>query len=790
MGDRPMAEVAMTGGMRRREDAGGQAGQRPQTAAQTSPGSLRVVRASGGLQASSRADFPAGRAVQMGRALDDGVVAAARDELYVFDAETLRFVEVSAGAQKNLGYGPDELQWMTPVDIKPMDRDAFEAMVAPLRHGTEELRFETTHQRKNGTLYPVQVRLQLVRGEERSLFLAVVQDLTERRRIDALLLGEQQVLEQMARNATANDLLAVITDWIERHYPQVHCAVLLLDGQGRMARHVAPGLPGPLVSVLDGIDFGADASPCALAAVAGAPVIVGDVTLETRWPLWQEVVRAHGFQACWSAPILAACDQVVGVFSLYLEVTAQASSEQISLLMRAAHLAAIAIERGKAEQRAAYLSHFDDLTGLPNRSLLQERVEKALMHARRYPRMAAVLFVGLDRWPQMSSLGVAVEEQALQHAAQRLLAVTRETDTAARVGSQVFAVLLTDLQGPAAVLSACQRIRDSLRLPLVIGSLEIVLSPSIGVSLYPQDADRALDLIQCAAVALQQSQALGNARCQFYRQATNEWVQERWALEAELRQALARRELCLEYQPKADLASGRITGVEALLRWRHPVRGTIPPAEFIPVAEDSGLIIPIGAWVLETACRQSRHWQDLGLPPIGMAVNLSGRQLSDPDLVSFVRRVLTETGLDPASLELELTESILMDRVEDNVAILNDIKRLGARLALDDFGTGYSSLSYLTRFRVDRLKIDRTFVQNLAHGSEQGAIAAAIITMAHALGLVVTAEGVETEAQQQMLRAQGCDEMQGYLLSRPLSAEDCEALLRARCQDQTRSGGR
>lgn len=748
-------------------------------------GKTRPVR-----HASHLGGVPAGGAAPMSHTLGDGVIAAALDEIYVFDAETLRFVEVSAGAQNNLGYGADDLRWMTPVHIKPMGRDAFETMIAPLRAGArEQLQFETTHQRKDGSRYPVQVRLQLVTGGERPLFLAVVEDLTERQRLDALLRGEQQVLEQMARNAKANDLLAVIIGGIERHYPRVRCSVLLLDHEGGRAHRVGPRMPAPLVAALNEMDLAARASPCAEAVFEGGPVIVGDVALETRWPVWQQAARAVGMQACWSVPILAGSDHVVGAFSLYLEVRAQASREQIGLLMRAAHLAAIALEREKAERRMAYLSHFDDLTGLPNRALLQERVAKALVHARRYPRNAAVLFISLDRWAQMSSFGSAVEEQALQHAAQRLAAVTRETDTAARVEAHVFGVLLTDLEGTPAVLSACHRIADSLMTPLTIGSLEVVLSPRIGIGLYPQDADTPSDLLQCAGVALQQSQAQGGAECQFYRQATNEWVQQRWALEADLRKALLRQELYLEYQPKVALASGRISGVEALLRWRHPTRGLVAPAEFIPVAEDSGLIVPIGAWVLEAACRQSQRWRAAGLRPLGMAVNLSGRQFGDPDLVWLVKRVLTETGLDPGSLELELTESILMDRVEDNAATLRDIKQLGVRLALDDFGTGYSSLSHLSRFPVDRLKIDRAFVQNMAQGTGQGAIATAIITMAHALGLVVTAEGVETEAQRQLLRAQGCDEIQGYLLSRALGPDDCEALLRAHDRAGAESAG-
>jgi len=705
------------------------------------------------------------------------LLAASFNEIYVFDAQTLRFIEVSAGAQQNLGYTLEELAELTPVDIKPMDHEAFDAVIAPLRfRERDEIRFETTHLRKNGTLYPVEVRLQWAHDESPPVLIAVIQDLSERRRVDALLLGELQVLEHMARNAKAEELLAIIIGWIERHYPRARCSVRLLDDQGMFAATVAPGLPSEFLGSLDAI--GPEASPCGAAARGRRPVIVSDITSDQRWPRWGDRVLAQGLSACWSVPILAANDQVLGAFALYLDAPLPATAEQVALLARAARLAAIAIERQRSEQRAAYLMHFDDLTGLPNLVLLRERVEKAIQHARRYSHTVAVLFIGLDRWRQMSTFGSAVEEQTLQYMAQSLQAVTRETDTLARVNPQAFAILLTDLSGTPAVLSACQRIREALAKPFTIADLEIVLTISIGISLYPQDTDGASELIECAAIALQQSQAAGSNQCQFYQQTTNEWVQQRWALEADLRQALLRQELYLEYQPKVDLRAGHISGVEALLRWQHPVHGLVPPSEFIPIAEESGLIVPIGAWVLRTACLQNKVWQEAGLPALSVAVNLSGRQFVDPDLASMVARVLSEARLAPGYLELELTESMLVDRVEGAIAALHEIKRLGVRLAIDDFGTGYSSLSYLTRFPVDRIKIDRSFVQHITHIAEHTAIASAIINMAHTLGLVVTAEGVETEAQLSLLRDQDCDEIQGYLLSRPVSAEAFALLLK------------
>ena len=437
-------------------------------------------------------------------------------------------------------------------------------------------------------------------------------------------------------------------------------------------------------------------------------------------------------------------------------------------------------ERIQREDQLAHLATHDPLTGLANRTLLNDRLRQAISRAQRDERMVAVLLIDLDRFKQINdTLGHGTGDILLHMVATRLTALALESDTVARLGGDEFVLLMTDLDNRDDVPRTAHLIIEQLSTPFEIDGEELCVTPSVGTAIFPYDATDAENLLRLADLAMYAVKESGRNAYRSFSPEMGQQTQQQMGLEMDLRRALERNELVLYYQPKADLYSGQITGVEALLRWQHPERGLVPPAQFIPLAEDTGLIEPIGAWVLREACRQAQEWQAQGLPPLRMAVNLSPRQFRQPGLVEQVADTLAATALAPEWLELEVTESLVMANPEAAADYLRRLKKMGVRLAMDDFGTGYSSLAYLKRFPFDVLKIDRSFVQNIATEPDDALIAVAVIAMAHSLKLHVIAEGVEDESQMRYLRTHLCDEMQGYLFSPPLPAAEATGFLRA-----------
>ena len=417
------------------------------------------------------------------------------------------------------------------------------------------------------------------------------------------------------------------------------------------------------------------------------------------------------------------------------------------------------------------LAHHDALTGLPNRLLFLDRLGQALALAQRHESLVAVMLLDIDRFKAINdSFGHTTGDELLCAFGKRLAQCIREGDTVARLGGDEFIVLLPDIRHTDNAARVAQKILDALQLPVSLNGHEVFITTSIGIALYPQDHDSET-LIKHADTAMYKAKEDGGNGYRFY---TAEMVSadlRRLSLESDLRKAIERNELVLHYQPQADISSGRTIGFEALLRWQHPERGLIPPNEFIPLAEETGLIVPIGQWALHTACAQNSVWQNSGLPALRVAVNISSRQFRQSDFLEMVYKVLEDTHLDSRYLELELTESILMQDTTATVRILNELSALGVQIAVDDFGTGYSSLSYLKRFPIDMLKIDRSFVRDLTSDPDDAAIVNAVIALSHSLGIRAIAEGVETREQHDFLQRHGCDAMQGYLLSRPLPAD-------------------
>ncbi|HVK99535.1 MAG TPA: EAL domain-containing protein [Dongiaceae bacterium] len=426
-----------------------------------------------------------------------------------------------------------------------------------------------------------------------------------------------------------------------------------------------------------------------------------------------------------------------------------------------------------------HIAQHDHLTNLPNRLLLFDRLQQVIVKSHRSPQPVAVIFIDLDRFKDINdSLGHAVGDELIRQVSRRLRSLVRDEDTVARLGGDEFIVVLEQIQDPGAVVMVAQKLLAQLQNPLRVGERDLYVTASLGISLFPQDGSDPETLVRNADAAMYRSKAEGRNSFHFYTEDMTEQALSRVQLETELRQALEQNQFRLHYQPQVDLQSGAIVGLEALVRWQHPHLNLLGPNHFIPLAEDTGLIEPIGAWVLREACSQMKRWRDAGLNPGRVAVNLSGKQLRRKELVAGVLQVLDETGCEAAWLELEVTESMFMERAGEAAASLQAFRTLGVELAIDDFGTGYSSLSYLKHLPVSKLKIDRSFTLNVPDAPDDKAITRAIIALASSLGLKTLAEGVETEAQRAFLQAEGCCEMQGYLFSRPLPPSDLERLLR------------
>jgi diguanylate cyclase (GGDEF)-like protein/PAS domain S-box-containing protein len=442
-------------------------------------------------------------------------------------------------------------------------------------------------------------------------------------------------------------------------------------------------------------------------------------------------------------------------------------------------------DRKRAEERVRYLASYDDMTGLPNRATFGEMLHHTIESARRHSRLCAVLFIDLDRFKVINdSLGHDAGDALLKEISSRLVRRVRTSDVVARLGGDEFVVLLEELARPEDAAEVARKILSAVLEPIEIDGQECRVTASIGIATYPADAGDAATLMRHADVAMYHAKEEGKNNYQYYTKEISPMSVEELALETHLRRALEQNEFSLQYQAKVDLRSGAVTGVEALLRWWNHQLGKVSPSQFIPIAEETGLIVSIGRWVLETACAQNVAWQRQGLPSLVMCVNLSARQFRDSRLLQDITDVLESTGITPELLELEITESMLMTNLEQAIAKAEAIKRLGVRLAIDDFGTGYSSLSHLKRFPIDTLKVDRSFIRDLPANNEDKAITDAIIAMGKTLGVTVVAEGVETAAQQAFLAGHGCDEMQGFFFSKPCHPDAVAELLTGR------SGGR
>ncbi len=512
------------------------------------------------------------------------------------------------------------------------------------------------------------------------------------------------------------------------------------------------------------------------ALLAGQPVIIDDLRTEGT-----DVVPAHITAEGLLSGIEVAVptsEGAFGVIGAYSRDPGRFSKDDASFLMSIATSLGTAIGRKRAEERLAYVAQFDSLTGLPNRTLFRDRLSQAMTRAERGGSQLALMLLDLDRFKEINdTLGHRAGDRLLQAVAQRLTSTLRTVDTVARLGGDEFTVILEDAESVEAVTLVAEKVVGALARPFPLDDQEYFLTVSAGISMYPSNPGDIETLIMNADVAMYDAKDNGKNNFKFYRAEMNAMKQERLSLERQLRRAADRGELFIEYQPQTDLTTNQVIGAEALLRWQHPELGLIEPNRFIPIAEQTNLILQIGKWVLHKACAQNVAWQRAGMPRIRVAVNVSARQFR-AELLETVASALRETGLAPDCLELEITEGLLIEDPAAASAVLAELKALGVHVAIDDFGSGYSSLSYLKHFPLDSLKIDRSFVRDLSIDPDDAAIARAIIALAHSLDLKVIAEGVETPQQLAFLREHHCDVVQGFLFGAPVNADEMAALLR------------
>jgi diguanylate cyclase (GGDEF)-like protein len=631
--------------------------------------------------------------------------------------------------------------------------------------------------RPNGTT--IEVRGTPVEGGG---FVTTYMDVTERKLAEVLRDGQAQILQMIAMSAPLEDVLEHLMRLVESQLTGIFGSVLLLDDAGLQLRHgAAPSLAEAYTRAVDGVSIGPKAGSCGTAVYRRKAVIVADIMQDPLWEDHWELAAAHGLRSCWSTPILSRHAAVLGTFAMYSATVREPADAETRLFDVATRIAGIAIERKQAEDRIYFMANHDALTGLPNRNLLKDRLSQAVLHAERYDSSVTVAFIDLDNFKIVNdSLGHNAGDELLKIAAGRMVDCVRATDTVVRLGGDEFVIVLFDEPNSVDVISATlQKISAAIAEPVRLEGHDLRMTGSLGVATYPNDGMDADTLLANADVAMYRAKEMGRDNIQFYTPELNTRVHEEFLLQEELRNAIARSEFALLYQPQVDLRTGRIFAVEALIRWKHPTLGTIAPIKFIPTAEETGLIVPIGDWVLHEACRQNKAWQDAGLPRMTICVNVSARQFSERNMINRVVSALEESGLGAEYLELELTESLIMQDVELAVATMEELQRLGVRLSIDDFGTGYSSLSALKSFPVARLKIDKSFITNLPNNEHDKAVASAVISLGHKLNLRVIAEGVERDEQIAFLRDNNCDEMQGYHFSKPIPPQEIENLLKS-----------
>jgi len=657
--------------------------------------------------------------------------------MWVYDFETLRFIAVNEAAVRHYGFSKDQFLQMTIADIRPPEEIPVMMNTLATLHDRDRNRI-FRHRKKDGTVFDAEITsFEFVSGGRRARLVIAV-DVTERR------IAEERLRENEERYRLLfeRNLAGVFRSTLDGRILEVNDALAHIFGYEREELVTQPAY---------NLYFGREERQRLMARLREQKTLSN---IEMR-------MRRKDGSPIWVLENMNLLDLGEGgiIEGTIIDIT----------------------DRKAAQDQVEYQAYHDVLTGLPNRLLFRDRISVALAHARRSRRAVAVMFLDLDQFKLVNdTLGHTVGDGLLQAAAERLVRCVRADDTVARMGGDEFTILLSDLADARAAATVAQKVLDSISQPIEVDGHELFITTSIGISIFPDDGLDPETLLKNADRAMYRAKEAGRNNYQFATRAAVEAAHGRLSLERSLHHAFDRQEFVIHYQPMIEVDSLRVVGAEALIRWKNPELGLLSPDEFIPVAEDCGLIFPIGEWVLRTACAQMKRWHRAGHDELHIAVNLSARQFQQHDLITMIEQILGETSLPARALDVEITESTAMHNAELSLAIMTRLKQMGVRISIDDFGTGYSSLSYLKRFPIDTVKIDQNFIRDLSSTTNDGAIISAVISMARALKLRVVAEGVETEEQLAFLRRQHCEAIQGFLYSRPLPADEFEATLAAK----------
>ncbi len=723
-------------------------------------------------------------------------IDASPDPVYLTDPVDLRFLYANDAAVRQSGYQREELLRMGPQAVllaSPEQlRQSYQAVIDA---GDEGIVKEIPARDRDGQRTMVEVRRRAIEIDGRHMIVSISRDVAQRIRAERAIL---RLTRMFAALSSTNEAILRVKS-VQELYQQV-CDAAVHGGQFLTAAVLLPqpdcewlevaaatGVIGEdLKHVPVSIDpqrpEGRGLAACALRD--GTTAISEDFQKDPRTAHWHEAAAAAGIKSGAAIPLLRD-GAAEGILVLYSGQKRTFDEEVLALLQRMADNIVFALERfdleeerRRAEERAQYLATHDALTGLPNRVMFSQLLNMALESARRYQRQFAVLFVDLDRFKVVNdTLGHEAGDELLKEMAARLKRCLRASDVIARLGGDEFVVLVQEIAAAHQVATVARKLLATAIQPVPVLGQECRVTASVGISMFPADANDEKSLMKNADIAMYLAKEQGKNNFQFYSTDIKAQSLERLTVETQLRRALEREEFSLQYQAKLDLQSGQISGVEALLRWDNEELGAVAPMRFVPIAEECGLIVPIGRWVLHTACTQSMEWQRQGLPPLCLSVNLSQRQFNDPALIDDITHALAASGLPAHLLELEITEAMVIHHTERAVKVLKDMKELGVRVAIDDFGTGYSSLSQLKRSPIDTIKVDGSLVREPPADTKDRAITEAIIALGRSLSVTVVAEGVETEQQQAYLTAHACNQMQGFYFSKPLAPGEFAALV-------------
>jgi diguanylate cyclase (GGDEF)-like protein len=603
--------------------------------------------------------------------------------------------------------------------------------------------------------------------------------MNENTQMNLFLQHQHQVLEMIADNSPLSFILEKMVLLVEEQLTDSMVSILILDKTNTyLTDGVGPSLPESYMDKLDGIKIGPNSGSCGTAVYFGETVIVSDISTNPLWLEYRDITLNHGLKACWSKPILSPKGIVLGSFSFYHKECRSPSSDDLAMLEGYSRLAGIAIDYKQAVEKRSSMDSYDYLTGLPNDVQFNKILNETIVKAKKDQQTFSVMFIDLGRFSVINSYGgYEVGDQVLKKVSKLFTDNFGERCTIARWKSDKFLCILHDSAEELANQQA-QRLIHLLSKPILIEGQEFVVTPSIGISFFPQDGEQANLLIKNAEVALSYVKSTEKNTYSFYTHTMNNCLSNQICIEQDLRKAIQLNQFHLCYQPQISLHTNQVVGVEALIRWEHPTIGMISPGQFIPLAEETGLIVPIGEWVIRTACLQMLEWKKAGLPEIMLSLNLSGVQLYQSNIVQKISEILIELNFSPAQLMLEVTESSLVKNMEITSEKLNRLKELGIHISLDDFGTLYSSLNYLKNLPLDVLKIDRSFVRDITNDEKDLEIVKAIIQLGHSLRLKVLAEGVEKKEQASFLREHNCDEVQGFYFAKPLSVQDIEQFIK------------